>query len=170
MDVGVDKVRQVSAEAAEIADGNGGFPAKFTFDGQIRLVNGRRLELGIKECYAERASAADRCGLCGKNLRELGCAGGSSAGGIKPERELTAVDTGVDESIVNGGIDDAAVVDAVATADGGLSIAKHVVSEADARAPIVGVARQLLGVQYAWIREERLGQLFVLEADTEVEG
>src|SRR5258708_7668451 len=133
IDVGVDEVRQVAAEAAEVTDGDGGFPRKFPCGGEVGLVNGWRLELGVEEDNAQSAIGRWRSSV---NLGERRSA---SSRGIEAERELTAADAGVDQRIVNRRVDGAAVVDAVAATDGGFSITEDIVGEADGRAPVVRV-------------------------------
>src|SRR5882672_110292 len=173
IDVGIDEIRQVAAEATEIADRNCGLPREFPLDGKVCLVNGGGLELRIEEDDVESAACAGPRRLCGQNLRELRFTSAQRIRRrkrVEAERELAAGYAGVDERVVDGGIDDTPVVDAVAAADGGFTVAEDIIGEADARPPVICIAGELLGIQDIWIWEEGLRHLFVIEADSEVQG
>src|SRR5882757_3772700 len=130
IDVGIDEIRQVAAETTEIADRNCGLPREFPLDGKVCLVNGGGLELRIEEDDVESAACAGPRRLCGQNLRELRFTSAQRIRRrerVEAERELAAVYSSVDEGVVDGGIDDTAVVDAVAPADGSFTVAGDII-------------------------------------------
>src|SRR5260370_1203367 len=102
------------------------------------------MDLGILKVPAEE----DDTRFCsqtrwrsGQNLREGGRTwSGNRIGRIQSKRQLASGHGSLRQSVVDGRINNAAVVKAIAAAQHGFGVAKDVKRKADTRAKVVGVA------------------------------
>src|SRR5260370_348953 len=161
--VDVNEVRQVAAETTQIADGDYGVVGDFAFNGQVRFVNLRKLEVFFEE-HDSKPRGVGRLGC--QDLWERWRAAWS---GKKGERELAAGHASTGEGIVDGGIDDAAVVDTVPTADSGFAVAEDIPGKTDSWAEILLVTGETLRLRNGWIRKDRTWQHFVVIAQSQVQ-
>src|SRR6185503_1865883 len=149
----------------------------FTFDDYVALVN-----QWILESIAEIIDSSGARRRRGQNIREQ--RSGRVAGGVvgisstAAERRtaigrnrtdgLTSRRSSVDERVDDDRAIDAAVVDSVAAAQAGLTIATEIRRETDARTEVVLVARPVRRLRQRRIHEERFGKRFVVPTQTEV--
>ncbi len=170
--VGVNEVRQVFAAAEEVAGRGDGVARNLALKHHVGLVDHRVLEALLEVVDRRRAQGSAR-----QDVREDGrgrVAGGSgrAGGGVHRGDDLAgAGNVRVDERLDDGRAVDAPVVDAVAGADARLAVALHVVGEAEARPPVVPIARPVGRLRQQRVNQagEGLRQLLVLVAEAEVQ-
>src|SRR6266498_1461799 len=129
------------------------------FIDQIRLVNGRQLEVILEKlnsyCWISR-------------LRRQGVRKDRSGSLAQRNRKLAAGHSGVDERIVDRGTAHASEVKAVAAANRIFPVTVDVPGEADARPKIVLVAWHSSGLRDSGIGQERLRELLVFPTHADI--
>ena len=181
-EVGVHEVRQGVGEAEEIGSGDRCVARDLALEDEVGLMNLRQLEVGSEVLHGGRDKRP--------RSQKVRVAGGRRVAGRDSHLTLRHVnaDARVDERVVDGRVNDATVVESPAAAQAGLAVARDVVGEAEARAPVVlvrdavGRLRQrgvdargdvgrvlLVLVAHAEVqRETRVNAPLVLEEEVEI--
>src|SRR5258707_2441085 len=137
------------------------------FQGQVGLADLRVLEVGIEESDVSTPSGRKGCKPCWE------CRGRyrRSGGGNKAQRVLPTGHAGVGEGVENGGVNEAAVVDAPTAAEHGLAMTEYVPGKAYAWPQIVLVIRHEAGLRGVGVAQigKRLRQHLALVAHAQGE-
>src|SRR6185312_1949488 len=159
-DIRVAKAGKLAAETPEVAHGTHSTPAKIMLQRHINLMNLRILEIGIEEGNILPHSAEIRQ----DSRKDRGCGSRTEA-----QRNLRPLSSSIDQCIEDGGIDDAAVVQAISATENRLSIAGHVPGKADTRSEIICVAGKFFGLRQRGIRQHRIWELLIFIPESQRE-